>query len=109
FRAAKLQRTVGEVKQEATLRDVVRRMVLLRRENKKVPFSPDGALTWEEIDLVRIDVFTPSLTGLLPAQAVKVGDKWKASVSAVQALTDLLTIDKGELECKLDEVRQVEN
>ncbi len=106
FRDVKLQRTVGERKQEASIRDEVKRMVLLRRDNLKVPFSPDGALMWGEIDLVRTDVFTPSLKGLLPDQAVRIGDKWKASKAAVQALTDMLTIDKGELECKFDEVRQ---
>jgi hypothetical protein len=108
FREVKLQRLVGDRKQEASIRDGVKRMILLRKDNTKVPFSPDGALTWGEIDLVRTDVFTPALLGLLPEQAVRPGDKWKASKAAVQALTDMATIDEGELECKFDEIRQVE-
>jgi hypothetical protein len=108
FRDVKLQRTVGDRKQEASIRNEVKRMVLLRRENMKVPFSPDGALTWGEIDLVRTDVFTPALKGLLPQQPVRPGDKWKASRAAVQALTDMLSIDEGELECTFDVVQQLE-
>ena len=34
----------------------------------------DGPLMWNEIDLVRTDVFTPALTGLLPAAAVRVNE-----------------------------------
>jgi hypothetical protein len=108
FREVKLQRTVDDRKQEATLRDGVKRVILLRKDNTKVPFSPDGALTWGEIDLVRTDVFTPALQGLLPEQPVRPGDRWKATKTAVQALTDMVTMDEGELECKFDEVRQVE-
>jgi hypothetical protein len=39
---------------------------------------------------------------------VRPGDKWKATKAAAQALTDMVTIDEGELECKFDEVRQLE-
>jgi hypothetical protein len=108
FREVKLQRTVGERKQEASIRNEVKRMILLRRDNMKVPFSPDGALTWGEIDLVRTDVFTPALKGLLPEQAVRPGDKWKASTAAVQALTDMLAIEDGELQCTFDVVQQLD-
>jgi hypothetical protein len=107
FREVKLQRRVGERKQDATIRDEVKRMILLRRENTKVPFSPDGALTWGEIDLVRTDVFTPSLKGMLPDRAVRPGDRWKASRVAVLALTDMAIIDAGDLDCKFDQVQVV--
>jgi hypothetical protein len=108
FREVKLQRTVDDRKQEATIRDEVKRMVLLRKDNTKVPFSLDGALLWGEIDLVRTDVFTSALQGLLPTEPVRPGDKWKATKAAVQALTDMVTIEEGELACKFDEVRQLE-
>ena len=55
-----LDRTVGDKPQEATLRPSVRRLVILRTGHREVPFSPDGPLTWAEIDLVRTDVFTPA-------------------------------------------------
>ena len=40
-------------------------------KGKKVPFSPDGALTLGEIGVVRNDLFSPVLVpGLLPDKAV---------------------------------------
>src|SRR5262249_7074273 len=90
--------------QELVLRPAVRRLVILRNGNTEVPFSPDGPLMWGEIDAVRVDVFTPALAGLLPAKAVRVGDKWDAADSAVQEMTDLEKIESGKLECKLERV-----
>ena len=72
-----------------------------------MPFSPDGPLTWGEMDVVRTDVFVPGLMGLLPAKAVSIGDKWSASASAVQELTDLEKIDEGTLDCKLERIGMV--
>src|SRR5260370_37602880 len=66
FRRIDLQRRVGDRPQESTIRPAVRRMVVLRLKQAEVPFSPDGPLTWGEIDLVRTDVFTPGLAGLPP-------------------------------------------
>src|SRR5437763_14656166 len=72
------ERKVGLQHQQSSLRPAVRRMVILRHNQFEVPFSPDGPLTWAEIDLVRTDVFTPALAGLLAAEAVKPGDRWQA-------------------------------
>ena len=97
-------RTVGAEKQPMSIRPAVRRMVMLRQNNVEVPFSPDGPMTWGEIDLVRTDVFTPALTTLLPRNAVRIGDTWKSGESAVRELTDLNTITAGELTCRLDKL-----
>jgi len=104
YRRVDFQRTVGGRPQEGTLRPEVRRLVLLRHKQLKVPFSPDGPLTWGEIDLVRTDVFSPALTGLLPDRAVRRGDRWKATPAAVQELTDLERIEEGGVECRLEEI-----
>lgn len=69
-----------------------------------MPFSPDGPLLWEEIDMVRTDVFTPALQGLLPANESQPNDSWFADSSAVQELTDLEQIKAGRLRCKFEEV-----
>src|SRR5207302_9654634 len=61
FRSIEFQRNIGDREQQQTIRPAVRRLVLLRHNNTEVPFSPDGPLTWGEIDLVRTDVFTPAL------------------------------------------------
>lgn len=97
------RRTLAGQNQELTLRQGVRRQVLLRKGHTEVPFSPDGPLTWGEIDAVRTDVFTPALLGMLPDKEVKVGDKWPATTAALQELTDLEKPD-GTLECKLEKL-----
>jgi len=79
-------------------------MVVLRIGSREVPFSPDGPLTFGEIDLVRTDVFTPALVGLLPHQPVKIGDRWPASTSAIEELTDMEKIAEGGLECRLESI-----
>jgi len=102
-RRTDFRRTVGDRPQEHSLRPQVRRLILLRHQNKEVPFSPDGPLTWGEIDLVRTDVFTPALTGLLADHPIRVGDRWSATQAAIQELTDLERIEEGSLECRLDQ------
>ncbi|HLJ96371.1 MAG TPA: hypothetical protein VKU02_24570 [Gemmataceae bacterium] len=104
FRRIDLQRRVGDRPQESTIRPVVRRMVVLRLHQAEVPFSPDGPLTWGEIDLVRTDVFTPALAGLLPAKPVRPGERWTAEKSAIQELTDMEHIDDGHVECRFEQI-----
>ncbi len=104
YRRMDFDRKVGDQAQTSTLRPDVRRLVLLREKNFKGPFCPEGPLTPGEIDLIRTDVFTPALAGLLPDGAVKPGDHWSALPSAVRELTDLDGIE-GKVECKLSDVR----
>jgi hypothetical protein len=106
YRRMDFERKVGDQAQTSTLRPEVRRLVLLREKNFKGPFCPEGPLTPGEIDLVRTDVFTPALTGLLPDGAVKAGDRWTAQTAAVRELTDLDGIE-GKVECKLIDVRSL--
>ena len=73
YRQMEFERKVGDQAQTSTLRPEVRRLVLLREKGFKGPFCPEGPLTPGEIDLIRTDVFTPALTGLLPDGAVKPG------------------------------------
>src|SRR5262245_27887059 len=83
YRNVEFHRTQGKLEHDNTIRPAVRRMVVMRVKNTEVPFSPDGPLTYGEIDIVRTDVFTPALAGLLPEAAVKPGDNWKAAAAAV--------------------------
>ena len=101
------RRTLAGQSQQLALRPGVRRLVILRKGHTEVPFSPDGPLTWGEMDVVRTDVFVPGLSGLFPTKAVLVGDRWSASASSVKELTDLEKIDEGTLECKLERVSDV--
>lgn len=104
YRRVEFKRQVGDRPQDATLRTGVRRLVLMRINQVEVPFSPDGPLLWGEIDLVRTDVFTPALAGMLPPGEVRPGDRWTAANTAIQELTDLERIEDGKVECKLDQV-----
>ncbi len=99
YRTVEFNRVIGDTEQKAGVREAVRRMVVLRSEGgKKAPFSPDGPLTFGEIDVVKNDLFAPTLVaGLLPTGEVKPGDKWAATAAAVSDLTDLDKIDDGGL------------
>jgi hypothetical protein len=79
-------------------------LVVLRHRNVEVPFSPDGPLQWGEMDLVRTDVFTPALTGLLPDHAVRPGNRWKADLAAIQELTDIDRVKDGTMSCKFEQL-----
>jgi hypothetical protein len=109
YRQVDFQRKIGDRPQEATIRPEVRRLVVLRLNQVEVPFSPDGPLLWGEIDLVRTDVFTPALTGLLPEGPVRERDRWKAANSAIQELTDMERIEEGQVECRLDPIANFQN
>lgn len=108
YRRIDFRRKVGDQPQQSTIRPEVRRLVVLRHRNMEVPFSPDGPLTWGEIDLVRTDVFTPALVGLLPGKPVQPGDRWTAAHPAIQELTDLERIEDGQVECRLEQVTTIE-
>src|SRR5207237_10057656 len=71
---------------------------MIKTGPKKAPFSPDGPLTWGEIDVIRTDVFNPvAVPGLLPGGAVRPGQSWRVSAAAVAELTDMEKVDEGEL------------
>ncbi|MFO0826114.1 MAG: hypothetical protein U0792_23860 [Gemmataceae bacterium] len=98
YRDVQFERSVGSNTQDAGIRPSVRRMVVIKSENRRAPFSPDGPLTWGEIDVVRTDVFNPAVVpGLLPAGTVKKGQTWKASAVAVAELTDMEKVEEGEI------------
>jgi hypothetical protein len=104
YRRIDFRRKVDDRPQESSIRPAVRRLVIVRLKNIEVPFSPDGPLTWGEIDLVRTDVFTPALAGLLPDKAVTPGQRWTANKKAIQELTDMEKIDEGDVECRFEQI-----
>jgi hypothetical protein len=101
-RRVELQRTHEKEKMEITLRDPFRRLVVTRANTIKNAFSLDGPLTYGEVDLIHKDVFTPGLAGLLPTQAVRPGETWKAGAEAVQELTGIDKIEEGSFDCKFE-------
>ena len=109
YRDVNFQRTLGTSKQEAGIRQSVRRMVVIKSENRRAPFSPDGPLTWGEIDVVRTDVFIPvAIPGLLPTTEVRKGQSWKASAAAVSELTDMEKVESGDITVEFEGVTEIE-
>ena len=107
YRRIDFQRKVERETQKSTIRPEARRMVVLHQNQVKVAFSLEGPLTWEELDLIRTDVFTPELAGLLPDHPVRVGDHWTASSGAVKELTDMEQVEEGKIDCWFDEVTEI--
>ena len=99
YRELVIQRKLGDTEQGAEVRPAVRRVVLLRAPNgRKNPFSPDGALTLDEIEVLRRDLIGPALvTGLLPSTAAKPGQSWPVGEQSVRELTDYETIEDNKL------------
>jgi hypothetical protein len=104
YRRLEVQRTTGTERMQSALRPEVRRLVVTRASSLKNGFSPDGPLTYQEIELLRTDVFTPALTGLLPTNPVRPGDAWKATAEAEQELTDIEKLEGGSFDCKFESI-----
>jgi hypothetical protein len=92
---------------ESTIRQAVRRLIVMKRRHAKVSFSPDGPLTWAEIDLVRTDTLAAALVGLLPETEVELNKSWRASSVAVDELTGMEKVDHGELTCTLERIDEI--
>lgn len=101
------RKTTGDRTDQITLRDNVRRLVMMKRGHAKVPFSPDGPLKWGEIEMLRTDFVVPALAGMLPDKDVAPGDTWQAAEQAVRELTDIDKVELGKLECKFEKLETV--
>lgn len=102
YRGIDFKRLVGQTPQEISLRREVRRLVVMKKGSAKVPFSPDGPLTWGEIDMLRTDIFVPALAGILPDKPVRPGDTWEVSAAAVAELTDMEKVERGGIAGKFE-------
>ena len=88
------------------LREPVRIMVCEVREGRPFVFSPAGPLTVEEYELVEADAAFDSLVlgGLLPPEAIAVGDHWKPNDADVCALFNLPKLTENAVDAKLESV-----
>jgi hypothetical protein len=108
YREVDFIRVLGDVKQDAGIRPSVRRMVMIKTDRRRAPFSPDGPLTWGEIDVVRTDIFNPAVVpGLLPRGPVRKGQSWKMGAEAIAELTDMEKVDSGEITVEFSGVAEV--
>jgi hypothetical protein len=107
YRQIDFNRKVADRPQEMTLRKEVSRLVIARSSKGKTAFSPDGPLTWGELDLLRTDLFMPALAGLFPDREVTTGEKWTVTTASVQELTDLEKIEMGKIEAQFVETTTI--
>jgi hypothetical protein len=86
------------------VRDERRLIVAQRPHDQFLCYSPRGALTNEELELISEHFDTLTLAGLLPQSSVSTGDTWKIRNETVQALCQFEALISHELTGKLDEV-----
>jgi hypothetical protein len=103
YAAAGVDKKTDDQQQRMTIRSAVERIIVRRADHQSTFFSPDGPLTFAELELLSADTFTPALSGLLPSGPVKPGEQWKATPEAVTELTGVGPIESGGLTCTFRE------
>ncbi|MFO1045947.1 MAG: DUF6263 family protein [Planctomycetaceae bacterium] len=97
---------VGGQKSTSQLANTLKLMVAQGRSDGVELYSLGGALTSNELDLVRSPADSLALMALLPSKPVSVGDKWTAPTWSFQMLTALDAVVKGELTFTLSSVEK---
>jgi hypothetical protein len=93
----------GEVRpMAAALRPEVALLVADRREGDVVAFSPRGPLTRPELELVQAPGDPLALSALLPADPVRVGDRWAVGNVAARGLSGYEALAVNKLEATLE-------
>ncbi|MCE9567216.1 MAG: hypothetical protein K8U57_34880 [Planctomycetes bacterium] len=83
-----------------------RRMIVAKRNaDGLLCYSPTGALSRDELDLVTEHFNPQCLAGLLPGKAVEVGDTWTVTDAAAQSACLLGAVFKSQLTGKLTAVK----
>jgi hypothetical protein len=96
--------TVAKDADNKSLRKERQLIVAQRTKDQALTYSPGGALTREELELVGDHFDTLCVTGLLPGKDVAVGDTWKVPDAVAQALCHFDGLTEQGLTCKLEEV-----
>jgi hypothetical protein len=98
--------TTGNDHSERSLRPERRLIVAQQLRGQELVYCPAGSLTRQELELTSEHFDTLSLTGLLPAKAVKIDEAWKVTNEVAQALCGFEGLTSQELTCKLEEVKE---
>jgi len=86
------------------LRDPQRLIAVEVDEKTSTLFSPHGALSRDELDLINVSGNSLLLDGLLPDGPVTVGDSWKLPEKLLMPLLDFDRVDAADVRCTLVEV-----
>ena len=79
-------------------------MMALRTKDKIVSFSPNGALTRDEVELTE-HFDTMAVSGVLPGKTIEVGKTWMVPNRVALALCDLEGLLQHDLEAKLESIK----
>ena len=94
----------GDHQYEPVLRDE-RRLIALEIDQPRVTlFSPQGALRFEELELIDVLANSLLLEQLLPSRAVALGNQWEHSNELIAALLGLDTVTSNDVKSTLTEV-----
>ncbi len=94
---------VGEGTFQPQLRDTRRLIGVEVRAPKVLLFSPNGALTREELDLIDLPGNSLLVDRLLPDRPVAPQEAWKPPSEAVAALCSLESVKRCDVQCVLTE------
>jgi hypothetical protein len=104
YETAKASVSADGERSEKSLRPEASLIVAQRPQDQLTCYGPAGPLTREELELTSEHLDTLALTGLLPGKAVAIGETWKISNAAAQALCGFEGLIKQELTGKLEAV-----
>jgi hypothetical protein len=90
---------------EKNLRPDRKLIVAQRQRDGLLAYCPTGALTQNEMDLTTDHFDILGVVGLLPGKAVSVGDTWKISNTAAQAVCSFDGLTEHTLAGKLESVK----
>jgi hypothetical protein len=98
----------GAPPKKSTLKLPETKHLIVAQGRREGPFlySTTATLTFDQLDLIRTPGDSLALLGLLPREAVNVGETWKPESWAVQMMSGLEAMLKGEITCKLEEATE---
>jgi hypothetical protein len=105
YEQARADITTQGVTSTRTLRPDRRLQVAQRIKDETVTYSPSGPLGREELELTGEHLDVLMFHGLLPTEAVVVGETWKIPIPVAQALAALDGVTSQDLRCKLESVK----
>ena len=106
YEDARAKFVLGNAEDSRQLRPDVRLAIGKTVDNSLSIWSPSGPFDSDELELIEDVLDTTRLPGLLPAEAVKVGDKWTPTEEVQRRLCDYDRFITSTIECSLESADQ---
>jgi hypothetical protein len=105
YETAQASFRIGEDRFDKTLRGDRKLLVAQHKDDQLTVYSPAGALTRSELQLVGDHFNTLALPQLLPGKEVSAGDTWKVQAAVAQALCNFEGLTEQDLTGKLESIQ----